>query len=174
MQPQLSLCQLRRQAKVQRSRPTRAFWMFLLRRIPLHLWREQRAVVDTTSSLQMPQSLRALAPLQAMEFIINPLVQDHTNSVTAVTVHASGNYFVTASADRSWAFYDVGTGTCYTQASSSLPQRLEVACEPCRTLGSGRTFPAPAATQCRVSTCMSGVSMCASAFVQRGSCRLVT
>ncbi|CAL5224503.1 g7199 [Coccomyxa viridis] len=44
-------------------------------------------------------------------------LKDHTDSVTAVTVHATGDYFVTASADRSWAFYDVATGTCYTQVS---------------------------------------------------------
>ena len=50
-------------------------------------------------------------------------MQDHTDSVTAVTVHATGDYFVTASADRSWAFYDVATGTCYTQARLPSPKR---------------------------------------------------
>ena len=59
-------------------------------------------------------------------------MQDHSDSVTAVTVHATGDYFVTASADRSWAFYDVATGTCYTQASLSLPPEdpLPAGCVP--------------------------------------------
>lgn len=43
-------------------------------------------------------------------------VQDHSDAVTAVTLHATGDYFVTASMDRTWAFYDVATGTCYSQA----------------------------------------------------------
>ena len=39
--------------------------------------------------------------------------------MNAVTLHATCDYFVTASADRTWAFYDVATGTCFTQASLS-------------------------------------------------------
>ena len=40
--------------------------------------------------------------------------------MNAVTLHATGDYFVTASADRTWAFYDVATGTCFTQARLPL------------------------------------------------------
>ena len=32
--------------------------------------------------------------------------------VTAVTPHPSSAYFVTASMDKSWAFYDAATATC--------------------------------------------------------------
>ena len=53
-------------------------------------------------------------------------VQDHTDEVTAATVHASGDYFVTASLDRTWALYDVQSGLCITQvpaAWQSTPRR---------------------------------------------------
>ncbi len=42
--------------------------------------------------------------------------QDHTEEVTAVTVHASGDYLVTASLDRTWAFYDLAAQLCLAQA----------------------------------------------------------
>ncbi|BDA49495.1 Pre-mRNA-processing factor 19 [Coccomyxa sp. Obi] len=43
------------------------------------------------------------------------VLTDHTDEVTAATVHASGDYFVTASLDRTWALYDVESGLCITQ-----------------------------------------------------------
>jgi len=39
--------------------------------------------------------------------------------VTAVTVHASGDYLVTASLDRTWAFYDLAAQLCLAQARPS-------------------------------------------------------
>jgi len=38
--------------------------------------------------------------------------------VQAVTVHATNNYFVTASLDGSWCFYELSSGTCLTQVWS--------------------------------------------------------
>jgi pre-mRNA-processing factor 19 len=35
-----------------------------------------------------------------------------------VTVHATQNYFVTASADKTWNFYDLATGLCLAQVYS--------------------------------------------------------
>lgn len=35
--------------------------------------------------------------------------------VQAVTVHATNNYFVTASLDGTWCFYDLSSGLCLTQ-----------------------------------------------------------
>jgi WD40 repeat protein len=35
--------------------------------------------------------------------------------VEAVTVHATQKYFVTASRDNTWCFYDTSTGSCLTQ-----------------------------------------------------------
>jgi pre-mRNA-processing factor 19 len=34
-----------------------------------------------------------------------------------VTVHATNNYFVTASLDGTWCFYELSSGTCLTQVS---------------------------------------------------------
>ena len=38
----------------------------------------------------------------------------------ALTVHATTKYFVTASADKTWAFYELATGTCLTQVGEHL------------------------------------------------------
>mmetsp|Transcript_11912 Transcript_11912/g.35648 ORF Transcript_11912/g.35648 Transcript_11912/m.35648 type:complete len:519 (-) Transcript_11912:687-2243(-) len=40
------------------------------------------------------------------------VLTEHTAEVTAVTPHPSNAYFVTASLDKSWAFYDAATATC--------------------------------------------------------------
>lgn len=53
-------------------------------------------------------------------------MQEHSDAVNAVTLHATGDYFVTASADRTWAFYDVATGTCFTQARLSLAAKQTI------------------------------------------------
>ena len=50
------------------------------------------------------------------------LAQDHSDEVTAVTVHATGDYIVTASLDRTWAFYDVAAQICLTQVR---PEAIE-------------------------------------------------
>eukprot|EP00262_Sarcandra_glabra_P017571 TRINITY_DN6052_c2_g1_i1.p1 TRINITY_DN6052_c2_g1~~TRINITY_DN6052_c2_g1_i1.p1 ORF type:complete len:522 (-),score=80.40 TRINITY_DN6052_c2_g1_i1:264-1829(-) len=45
------------------------------------------------------------------------ILRDHTAEVQAVTVHATNNYFVTASLDNTWCFYDLSSGLCLTQVS---------------------------------------------------------
>ena len=40
-------------------------------------------------------------------------------AAVAVTVHATNNYFVTASLDSTWCFYELSSGTCLTQVSDS-------------------------------------------------------
>ncbi|CAK8570585.1 unnamed protein product [Lathyrus sativus] len=47
------------------------------------------------------------------------ILRDHSDEVKAVTVHATNNYFVTASLDGSWCFYELSSGTCLTQVSDS-------------------------------------------------------
>eukprot|EP00250_Pteridium_aquilinum_P003691 c13999_g1_i1 orf=130-1695(+) len=42
-------------------------------------------------------------------------LRDHTDEVRAVTLHATQNYFVTASSDKSWCFYDLSYGECLVQ-----------------------------------------------------------
>ncbi|GAB4843070.1 E3 ubiquitin-protein ligase prp19 [Ancistrocladus abbreviatus] len=43
------------------------------------------------------------------------VLKDHTAEVQAVTVHATNKYFVTASLDNSWCFYDLLRGLCLSQ-----------------------------------------------------------
>ena len=59
---------------------------------------------------------KELIPFAILKSKILNGLQDHSDAVNAVTLHATGDYFVTASADRTWALYDVATGTCFTQA----------------------------------------------------------
>ncbi|KAK9080061.1 hypothetical protein SSX86_001736 [Deinandra increscens subsp. villosa] len=47
------------------------------------------------------------------------VLRDHTAEVQAVTVHATNNYFVTASLDNSWCFYDLSSCLCLTQVEDS-------------------------------------------------------
>ncbi|XP_057742767.1 pre-mRNA-processing factor 19-like [Arachis stenosperma] len=47
------------------------------------------------------------------------ILRDHTAEVQAVTVHATNNYFVTASLDGTWCFYDLSSGTCLTQVADT-------------------------------------------------------
>lgn len=45
------------------------------------------------------------------------ILKDHTTEVEAVTIHPTNNYFVTASLDNSWCFYELDSGRCLTQVS---------------------------------------------------------
>ncbi|CAL9207908.1 unnamed protein product [Musa hybrid cultivar] len=47
------------------------------------------------------------------------ILRDHTAEVQAVTVHATQKYFVTASMDSTWCFYDLSTGSCLTQVGEA-------------------------------------------------------
>ncbi|XP_015088133.1 pre-mRNA-processing factor 19 [Solanum pennellii] len=47
------------------------------------------------------------------------VLKDHTAEVQAVTVHATNNYFVTASLDSTWCFYDLASGLCLTQVADA-------------------------------------------------------
>ncbi|KAG6764593.1 hypothetical protein POTOM_032069 [Populus tomentosa] len=47
------------------------------------------------------------------------ILKDHTSEVQAVTVHATNNYFVTASLDNTWCFYDLSSGLCMTQVADT-------------------------------------------------------
>ncbi|KAK0606954.1 hypothetical protein LWI29_006872 [Acer saccharum] len=51
------------------------------------------------------------------------ILKDHTAEVQAVTIHATNSYFVTASLDNTWCFYDISSGLCLTQvADTSGPE----------------------------------------------------
>ncbi|XP_050372050.1 pre-mRNA-processing factor 19-like [Argentina anserina] len=49
----------------------------------------------------------------------NHTLRDHAAEVQAVTVHATNNYFVTASLDSTWCFYDITSGLCLTQVQDT-------------------------------------------------------
>ncbi|XP_004134043.1 pre-mRNA-processing factor 19 [Cucumis sativus] len=45
------------------------------------------------------------------------ILKDHTAEVQAVTVHATNDFFVTASLDNTWCFYELASGLCLTQVA---------------------------------------------------------
>ncbi|XP_077252774.1 pre-mRNA-processing factor 19-like [Tasmannia lanceolata] len=47
------------------------------------------------------------------------VLKDHTAEVQAVSIHATHNYFVTASLDNTWCFYDLTSGLCLTQVGDT-------------------------------------------------------
>ncbi|EEC67131.1 hypothetical protein OsI_33953 [Oryza sativa Indica Group] len=49
-------------------------------------------------------------------------VTGSADKVEAVTVHATQKYFVTASKDNTWCFYDIPSGSCLTQVGESSGQ----------------------------------------------------
>ncbi|KAH0876588.1 hypothetical protein HID58_063982 [Brassica napus] len=44
-------------------------------------------------------------------------LKDHSAEVRAVTVHATNKYFVSASLDSTWCFYDMSSGLCLAQVT---------------------------------------------------------
>lgn len=59
-------------------------------------------------------------PSQAAgEFTCSATLKDHTAEVVGVVPHPSRRYFVSASADASWAFYDLETLTCLKQVGGA-------------------------------------------------------
>uniref|UniRef100_A0A1D1XIR0 Pre-mRNA-processing factor 19 n=1 Tax=Anthurium amnicola TaxID=1678845 RepID=A0A1D1XIR0_9ARAE len=47
------------------------------------------------------------------------ILKDHTAEVQAVTVHATHKYFVSASLDNTWCFYDLASGLCLAQVGEA-------------------------------------------------------
>jgi len=47
------------------------------------------------------------------------ILKAHTDEVIGCTLHPSGNFLVTASKDKTWAFYDITTGTCRQRVTDS-------------------------------------------------------
>ncbi|KAJ6810043.1 pre-mRNA-processing factor 19 [Iris pallida] len=47
------------------------------------------------------------------------VLKDHAAEVQAVTIHATNKYFVTASMDNTWCFYDLTTGSCLKQVGEA-------------------------------------------------------
>lgn len=54
---------------------------------------------------------------QPGSFSCAAVLKEHSAEVVGVTLHPSRKYFVTGSADATWAFYDLDTATCLKQVS---------------------------------------------------------
>ncbi|KAL8161947.1 hypothetical protein V2J09_013436 [Rumex salicifolius] len=52
------------------------------------------------------------------------ILKDHQKEVQAVTVHATNKYFVTASLDKTWCFYDLSSGLCLAQVTDPSESNL--------------------------------------------------
>ena len=65
-------------------------------------------------------------------FACAAVLKDHGSDVAAATVHVTGDYFVTASLDKTWCFYDAATATCLQQVCCALlhPHRYPPQAEP--------------------------------------------
>ncbi|EPS73033.1 hypothetical protein M569_01722, partial [Genlisea aurea] len=47
------------------------------------------------------------------------ILKDHTAEVQAVTIHATNNYFASASLDGTWCFYELASGLCLSQVEDT-------------------------------------------------------
>ena len=61
------------------------------------------------------QTVRVWAGQEDGSYDCRHIIRDHVGEVKALSLHATGNYFVSASSDKSWGFYELSTGTCLTQ-----------------------------------------------------------
>ena len=50
---------------------------------------------------------------------LQAVLTDHTAEVVGVALHPTNKYFITASADKSWAFYDLDSMLCMAQVQIS-------------------------------------------------------
>jgi len=50
---------------------------------------------------------------------VKAVLNAHSDEVIGCTLHPSGNFLVTASKDRTWAFYDITTGICRQRVGDS-------------------------------------------------------
>lgn len=48
------------------------------------------------------------------------VLKEHSSEVSAAAVHVTNDYFVTASLDKTWCFYDAATTTCLQQVAINL------------------------------------------------------
>lgn len=56
------------------------------------------------------------------------VLSDHSAEVVGVALHPTNKYFITASADKSWAFYDLDSMLCMAQVWPSCLPTLRIHC----------------------------------------------
>lgn len=72
------------------------------------------SVLLTTSA---DKTTRIWSEQQPGSFACSAVLKDHSAEVVGVTLHPSRKYFVTGSADATWAFYDLETASCLKQVA---------------------------------------------------------
>lgn len=78
------------------------------------------ACADKTVKLwTAPAGTSGAEGVDVSKFALATTFKDHTGDVTALSVHPTSTYFITASADKSWAFYDIETTLCLTKVEDS-------------------------------------------------------
>lgn len=61
------------------------------------------------------KTARLWKTLEDGKYTCTAVLKDHSSDVTGVTPHVTSDYFVTASLDKTWCFYDTSTATCLQQ-----------------------------------------------------------
>jgi pre-mRNA-processing factor 19 len=74
---------------------------------------------DKTTKVWRASAGSGAESVQLSEFKLAATMKDHAGEVTAVCAHPTSQYFVTASADKTWAFYDLEAALCLTQVTDS-------------------------------------------------------
>lgn len=68
------------------------------------------------------KTARLWKTLEDGKYTCTAVLKDHSSDVTGVTPHVTSDYFVTASLDKTWCFYDTSTATCLQQVSEDSIQ----------------------------------------------------
>lgn len=72
---------------------------------------------DVVLSCSQDKTARVWRSAGASGYNTAHVVKIHTDDVTAISLHATGDYLATASLDRSWGFHDINTGACLLKVS---------------------------------------------------------
>jgi len=70
------------------------------------------------------KTVRLWTPSGANKYDSHPL-RLHEGEVVGVTLHPTGEYFVSASTDSSWAFTDIQAGRCLAQVKPDEPEGIQ-------------------------------------------------
>ncbi|KAI4342641.1 hypothetical protein MLD38_027241 [Melastoma candidum] len=70
---------------------------------------------DTVLTASTDKTVRIWEGTENGNYSCKHTLRDHSDEVQAVTVHATNNYFVTASSDCTWCFYDLSSCQCLQQ-----------------------------------------------------------
>ena len=72
---------------------------------------------DVVLSCSQDKTARVWRSAGGSAYNTSHVVKIHTDDVTAISLHATGDYLATASLDRSWGFHDINTGACLLKVS---------------------------------------------------------